>query len=345
MTRLVPGTTRLGGRASRRSGRNRCLASGACAAVVLGCGLGAATASAWEVLPALETPRQEVAAAWVGDALFVVGGFDTRGQTLGTVERWSPGDPAWRPAAPLLVPVNHPAAAVVAGELVVVGGYAGPFLANATDTVQIYDPQADAWRIAAPLPTPRGALAAVALSDGLIALGGARDGVSVADVARYDASLDAWSELPAMPTPRDHLGAALLDGRLHAVGGRTGGHGAIADDFTLAVHDVLDLERGSWRAAADMPTGRSGHAVALLDGCLYALGGEGQRQRADGMFDEVERYVAARDAWERLEPMPVPRHGMGAVPVGGRLLVPGGGTVAGLGATGHVDAWTPPPCP
>lgn len=305
-----------------------------------------AAASTWEPLPELGTARQEIAAVWLDDALYAIGGFDRGAGTLASVERWRPGEAAWETVAPLAVAVNHPAAAVVAGRLVVVGGYRGPGLGNATDAVQVYDPVADAWSLAAPMPSARGGLAAVALGDLLYVVGGANGGVSVADLAVYDPSADAWEALPPMPTPRDHLGVAVLDGRLHVLGGRIGGdhdHGH-ADAFILPTHEVYDPATGGWSAAPDMPTGRSGHAVAALDGCLYALGGEGNPGRRDGMFGEVERYHPLTGAWEAMAPMPMPRHGMGAVPLDGRLYVPGGGVVAGMGASTHADVLLPPTC-
>lgn len=304
-----------------------------------------ADAGQWDDLPPLAIPRQEIAAAWFDGALYAIGGFDTRGGTLASVERWRPGDAAWETVAPLPMAVNHPAAGVVGGRLFVVGGYRGPFLANPTDAVQVYDPTADAWTLSAPLPTARGGLAAVAMDGVLFAVGGARDGRSVGDVAAFDPSTDTWTPLAPMPTPRDHLGVADLEGRLHAVGGRAGGHDhGAGDPFTLTTHEVYDPVADAWSALAGMPTGRSGHAVAALDGCLYALGGEGNRADPRGMFDEVERFVAGHGVWEPLGAMPVARHGMGAVPVDGRLVLPAGGLVAGLGATAHVDAFTPPPC-
>lgn len=305
-----------------------------------------ASAQSWEGAPSLTEARQEIAAAWLDGALYAIGGFDGRGATLASVERWRPGDAAWETIAPLPVAVNHPAAAAVDGRLVVVGGYRGPFLANATDAVQVFDPETGAWTLANPMPSARGGLAAAVLDGRVIAVGGARDGVSVADVAAFDVGADAWTALPPMPTPRDHLGVAVADGRLHALGGRAGGHHVhgVGDPFTLDAHEVFDPGPGAWITSEPLPTGRSGHAVAEVDGCVYAFGGEGNRADPAGMFDEVERLDPLREVWEALAPMPVPRHGMGAVSVDGRVWMPGGGVVAGLGATDHVDVFDPPPC-
>jgi N-acetylneuraminic acid mutarotase len=296
------------------------------------------TAGTWEGLPDLETPRQEIAAAWLDGALYVVGGFALDRSTLASAERWHPGHDAWEPLPDMPVAVNHPAAAAIGGRLVVVGGYAGPVLQNPVDVTQVFDPVTGAWELGTPMPTARGALAAAVLDGWLVAVGGARDGVAVDEVARYDPATGVWEPLPPMPTARDHLGVAVVEGRLHALGGRAG------NVFTLRSHEVFDPATGAWTEASPLPTGRSGHAVAAFDGCLYALGGEGNRQRRDGMFVGVERFVVASGTWEVLEPMAVPRHGMGAVPVEGRLLVPGGATVAGFGAVATADALTPPPC-
>ncbi|MBA2667778.1 MAG: galactose oxidase [Trueperaceae bacterium] len=292
----------------------------------------------WTSLPDLAVARQEVAAVWLDGALYVVGGFGTGRETLSSAERWREGASEWERLPDMPVAVNHPAAVAIAGRLVVVGGFGGPGLQNPVDATQVYDPATDAWSLAASLPTVRGALAAAVVDDLVIAVGGARGGVSVAEVAAYDPVADAWTAWPDMPSARDHHAVAAVDGHLHAIGGRAAG------DFTMATHEVYDLAAARWIEAPPMPTGRSGHAVAALDGCLYALGGEGNQARTDGMFDQVERFVRATGEWEQLPAMPVPRHGMGAVAVGGRLLVPAGATVAGFGAVAVADAFKPTPC-
>jgi N-acetylneuraminic acid mutarotase len=299
-----------------------------------------AWASGWTERPPVLEARQEVAVAWVDDAAYVVGGFGADRGTLASVERWRPGDATWTSLPPLPIAVHHPAAVAWGGRLYVLGGYRGPGLAGATDAVQVFDPASATWSAGPPLPSARGGLAAAVLDGRIVAVGGARDGASVGDVAALDPAGGAWRPLASLPTPRDHLGVAVLDGTLHAVGGRDGQR-----DFALRAHEVYDPRRDAWTAAADLPTGRSGHGVAALGGCLYALGGEGNPRAADGMFAEVERFVATTGTWERLEPMPSPRHGAGLLAHEDRLLVVAGATVAGYGAVRGVAAFVPPPCP
>jgi N-acetylneuraminic acid mutarotase len=91
-----------------------------------------------------------------------------------------------------------------------------------------------------------------------------------------------------------------------------------------------------------MPTGRSGHAAAVVRGCLYAFGGEGNAARPDGVFPQNEAYDARRDAWESFAPMPTPRHGIGAAVVGERIFIPGGANLQGLGISPAHEIFTPP---
>ena len=55
----------------------------------------------------------------------------------------------------------------------------------------------------------------------------------------------------------------------------------------------------------------------------------------------VEMYDPALDRWTAKAPMPTPRHGIGAVALGGRVYVPGGGIRPGAGRTDVLEAFEP----
>ena len=291
----------------------------------------------WTTLAPLGEPRQEVGVAELSGKIYVAGGFRVDRTTAATVEIYDPETDSWRMIEPMPVAVNHPGAATVDGRLFVVGGYRGPGLQNPTDALQVYDPSEGTWTLAASMPTARGGLAAAALDGRVYAIGGARDS-AFGEVAFYDPMSDTWTSLAPLPTPRDHLGVGVIDDRIFAVGGRN------QRGFTLATLEVYNPATDRWEALPDMPTGRSGHGVAVLDGCLYAFGGEGNEQDPAGMFAEVESFNAETGTWTSLPPMPTPRHGLGAVGVADRIFLPGGATVAGFGATGVHEAYTPDDC-
>ena len=59
------------------------------------------------------------------------------------------------------------------------------------------------------------------------------------------------------------------------------------------------------------------------------------------IFNATEMYEPAGNRWIAMEPMPTPRHGIGAVVIGGRVFVPGGGREPGFAATQANEAYTP----
>jgi N-acetylneuraminic acid mutarotase len=207
----------------------------------------------------------------------------------------------------------------------------------------MYDPARDQWEARAPLPAPRGALAVAVLDDRIYALGGERFGtasgrpgyVPVDDATVYDPRTDTWTVLPPLRYRRDHLVAGAIDGRVYAVGGRD------RPIYTLPFVEIFDPATRAWTEGAPMPTGRSGCTAAVLDGRLYVFGGEGNADNPYGVFNEVEAYDAASDAWISFPPMPTPRHATAAAAVGHRIFLPGGSLRQGSGVTALMDAFDP----
>ena len=91
-----------------------------------------------------------------------------------------------------------------------------------------------------------------------------------------------------------------------------------------------------------MPTGRSGHAGAVVRGCLYLFGGEGNAASPSGVFPQNEVYDPRTNTWDSGAPMLNPRHGIGAAVVDDRVYIPGGATTQGFGASAIHDVYTPP---
>jgi N-acetylneuraminic acid mutarotase len=287
----------------------------------------------WTTRAPIGVPRQEIGVAAIGDLLYAAGGFNAAGRPSDVLEAYDTRTDRWTRLAPLPVAVHHPGAATVDGRLYVLGGLVAD--GSSVDTVFAYDPASDVWQPRAPLPSRRGAMG-VAVVDGRIhAAGGLHDGVSVADFAVYDPIGDAWTPLPSMPTARDHLAAAEIGGRFYAVGGRASG-------TLFARLEAFDPVGGAWHTGlARMPTARGGLAAAALDGRLFTFGGEGNPDNPLGVFPDTEAYDPATDRWERLAPMPIPRHGTVAVAIGSGIHVPGGASRQGFGTSPAHEVFTP----
>jgi N-acetylneuraminic acid mutarotase len=283
--------------------------------------------SSWvNLTPLGEGPRQEVGVAGFGNKIYVIGGFDGEGR----VEAYDVFTNTWATVASLPAARNHVGAAEAGGHVYAVGGFADTGFVPVSSVFR-YDPTEDRWESVAPLPRVRGALAAAALRGRVHAIGGT--GSSGASVTRhdvYDPATDSWTEMAPLPTARNHLAAVTIGDFVYAVGGRGGANTGELDRY--------NPDADQWDVLAPMPTARSGIAAAAIDGKLVVLGGEVNPASPQGVFAEVEVYDPDTDAWASLEPMPVPRHGVGAVEASSLIYVPGGATRAGFEATDHVDA-------
>jgi N-acetylneuraminic acid mutarotase len=291
--------------------------------------------SEWTDLPPLPRgARQEVGVAALDQQVYVIGGFDAQGRGSREVEVYDVESGNWARAAALPGLRNHVGATALDGAVWVVGGFVGSGFAPAAEVYR-YAPAQDEWAAVAPLPAARGALAVAAVQGVIYAVGGSGAGGSLSDCTAYDPSDDMWRACAPLPTPRNHLAAAALDGLLYVAGGRGDGSG-FANSAAL---DRYDPSTDRWTALAPMPTARSGHALAAVGGRLVAMGGEvNDTNPPTRVFPQVELYDPQRDRWARLDPMPLPRHGIGAASIGDLVIVPGGATVAGFFATDHADA-------
>ena len=286
----------------------------------------------WTTRAPMAVPRQEIGVAAIGEVMYAVGGFDAGGQASDVLEAYDTRTDEWTRLAPLPAALHHPGAAAVDDRLYVLGGLAAG--GGSVDTVFAYDPASDGWQPRAPLPTRRGAMGVAVLDGRIYAAGGLHDGVPVADFAVYDPVGDAWATLPAMPTARDHLAGATIGGTFYAVGGRASG-------TLFARLEAFDPASGAWHELARMPTARGGLAAAALGGRLFTFGGEGNTANPLGVFADTEAYDPAADRWERLAPMPIPRHGTVAVAIGTGIHVPGGASRQGFGTSPAHEVFTP----
>jgi len=278
--------------------------------------------SAWSTLTPLGTARQEVAVAELDGKIYVIGGINSTPAFLSSVEIYDPDTDSFSagPALPFLL--HHTTANAVGGKLYVIGGWSD-FFATPRDIVLELDPQVGNWVARASMPTARGSPAAAVL-DGKIYVAGGWPTSRSKDFAVYDPAADSWQTLSDLPSGRNHLAVAAADGRIFAVGGRTDLNAGVGNVATV---DAFDPVAGTWSSVAALPRARGGLAAVGFDRFVFAFGGEGNAASTNGTFEDADVYDAASNAWSTLEPMPTPRHGIGAAIFNGRINIPGGGPV------------------
>ena len=152
------------------------------------------------------------------------------------------------------------------------------------------------------------------------------DGSSLCTAERYNPGTDSWAYIAAMSTGRYGPGVGVLGGLLCVVGGVNVVHRP-SGDFPnyLASGECYNASAGSagsWAALPPMLVARSAPGVGVLDGLLYAVGGQHQMIG----LDSAESYSPATGAWTLLAPMGTARSYLGTGVVDRALYAIGGAT-------------------
>jgi N-acetylneuraminic acid mutarotase len=317
----------------------------------------------WTSLKPIPQGEEEVVGTVNGGKLYVAAGLGAfpGWETKQLLYNYDPASNEWRQLPSLPEGIHHPGFAAVGNKLYLIGGFSIARPKDGTlpawvpvNSVLIFDLATNTWSKGTPMPTARGALTATAVGTKIYAIGGARNPaystpelrptVPVENLATnevYDTVSGTWSSARPMLTARNHHGAALIDGKIHVVGGRVGSTFIIGLSTNVSTHEVYDVAKDTWSQVLGVPTARSGIGVAVLNGRLHVLGGEAYLNDLVGTYRTHEAYDPKSNSWERLAPMPTPRHGIGAVAIGERVFVPAGGREPGFAATGVNEAYTP----
>ena len=287
-------------------------------------GAAAQVGGIWQTLAPMPTARQELATAVLNGKIYAIGGYDSSGTPTNIVEVYDPTTNTWTSAHPIPRALHHNSAAVAAGKLYSIGG-------PSTDTF-VYDELNDSWSAVASMLFFHALTPAVGvLNDKIYVAGGANGGVGNSmqnQVEVYDPVANTWSALQPMRFGRNHCGGAFIGGKFYVVGGRR-------RVLALDANEVYDPQTNRWAPQAALPTPRAGIAVAAVNEKLFVFGGETFDPNGGGgeVHGEVEVFSPATNSWRSLSPMPTPRHGIWASVIGNQIFLPGGGIVAGFGAT------------
>ena len=296
----------------------------------------ASAALSWGTLPSAPLERSEVAAARVGDFIYVVGGFEPS-RTSPAVERYDIRRRRWKSVRPMPLAVNHPTAVAYGGELYVHGGYAANLgLTEPTGALQRYDPSRNRWSRLRSSPTARAAHAVAVIGHRLYAAGGANGTGSLRSLDVYDFESRRWTREPSFPPPaRNHTTGVASGGRFYVLAGRD------SRNFTAAAR--YDPRRRSWERLPPLRTARGGIASARLsDGRIVVFGGE-RLEPGGTTIAEVELFDPRSRRWSSLPDMRTPRHGLGGAALGRRVFAIEGGATPGFAFTRTIEFLDVPP--
>lgn len=261
----------------------------------------------WATKALMPTPRQRLTSAVVDGKIYIFGG--SGGSFDGSqVDEYDPATDSWRTnLAPLPTPRRRLTSASVNGKIYVIGGQN-----NQTDDysneVEEYDPGTNSWSTKTPMPTPRRRLFSAVANGKIYVLGGDGDNVIGNEVEEYDPTTDTWSTKSPIPKPGGSgVTASSLNNKIYVIG-------LSSTNDEVAEYDPAT---NTWSTKANMPTPRYRLTSSVVNGRIYAIGGE--------INDEVEEFDPSTNTWKtNFSPMPTPRGQLTSSVVNNRIYVLGG---------------------
>jgi len=269
----------------------------------------------WLPVTSMHTPRAGFAAVEGRDGrIYAIGGGDSRGGGLASVEAYTPLANTWQAVAPLIAQGYESLAAASGpdGRIYAIAGQNG---SEPLTSMEAYLPERNRWISVPSAPSQYVFGSAVRGPDGRIYLVGG---------GAYDTSRRRWTTMPAIPTTRDKFGAAIgLDGRIYVVGGYVDYTG------TLAAVEAYNVSTGRWVTLHSLPEPRQDLGVAAgPDGRIYALGGTTASDSvhySNPSMSVVDAYDPHSDEWQAVAPLRTERAGFATVRgADGRIYALGG---------------------
>lgn len=243
---------------------------------------------------------------------------------------------SWSTKAPFPVGAEALGAATVGTIVYAISGF--PTLS----AFYAYDSVANTWSTKASLPIPVTQPAGVVSLNGLVYVisgftkdfvgcsGGAANCMTNATQV-YNPSTNGWSTAAPIPTRRDRAGVVAFGTKIYVIGGyQITGTPPTTTSPALNVVEVYDTVTNSWTTLAPMPTAREGLLASVVEGKIYAIGGDTvPGTSATGI---VEAYDPTNNAWTTgLAVMPNPRGIiMGGTICGDTILAIGGENAGGV---------------
>lgn len=224
-----------------------------------------------EVPLRLHVARYGAALVADGRYIYVVGGANTHGQSIGEIERLDLERNTSEIVARLAIPRRNHAVAISNGQLYVVGGYRGSSIRSSRvfeDSMEIVDLASGTSRFGPPLPTAKANFGCVAIGSRLYVFGGAkvRNGhiVDTNSVEVFDLNQNRWSVGMTMPTARE-CAATVVTGFAIVAGG------------TRSRRELRDVEvyiptENIWRILPPLHRATSTTSATLADHYLLLFG-------------------------------------------------------------------------
>ena len=264
---------------------------------------------------------------WLKKKIYVIGGYRTRGPSLGTPNRGSvatneeydPATDTWTFKTPMPTPREGFGIAVYQNKIYCISGLAKD---GYTGVNEVFDPATNTWETKASIPTPRHGLEANVVNGKIYLIGG-YDFLNSTLNEVYDPVTDFWTTKTPMPTGASYFASAVFDNEIYVIYG--------------GCNQIYNPETDSWSRGAPPPSNVFAASAGVTTGIfapkrIYVLGVANERiYFADAQPCLTQVYDPERDNWIAGAPLNTNRVNVGVAVVNDMLYAIGGHTHGDFG--------------
>jgi hypothetical protein len=253
---------------------------------------------------------------------------------------------SWQSAASAPNPRFEAAGTVVGSKIFVFGGFKSDF--TVYRTYASYNTTTNQWTTIGNMPTEMAESHQELAVDGQYiyiagGFGGNLDTTKtptqwISDkVWRFDTVGNTFTQIATLPQARGAGSLDLIGRELHYFGGNP------ADRVTnVGDHFVYNLDTGIWSTASPMPNPKDHFSSVVLNGKIYAFGGEHGHDQLHEQQNDMWMYDPSTNSWTQRASMPIAKSHMegGSFVLDGKIVMAGGQT-DNFQPTANVVAYDP----
>jgi N-acetylneuraminic acid mutarotase len=272
----------------------------------------------WSARAPLPGARRGLAVWTANGVLYAMGGANSAGTALRTVQAYNAATNSWTTKAALPAARQTGNGAASINNIIYLAG--GHDAAGATTkTLYAYNTTTNTWSTRAAMPLFSSCGGSAVIAGKVYVFSGCTRNSAGAQIAsgrlhRYDPATNAWTTLRAAPVAHFHPVVGAISGKLYVIGGSNGTGTAIGRV------DMYDPATNTWTLRAPMPTPRVVAAGVAIGGKFHVFGG----RNGTTYLSNVEAYDPVTNSWANRLSMPAPRAALGVAGVSGSLYVVGG---------------------
>ncbi|XP_054707501.1 alpha-scruin-like [Uloborus diversus] len=218
----------------------------------------------WKMKPSMNHDRAFHSSVIVDSKIFVIGGRNSFGDILSSVEVFIEEDNSWQECQSLPYPVLSAAVTVIGNFIYIFGGITiGENSEIISTHTLVFDPKLNSWFFGAELQIPCACSGAANFLNHAFLLGGLieeRDNLqSIQEILQLDIFSQTWSELGKLSVPRHSPVTVQIGSNIYVIGGFS-----TQEDKAVAICEVLNISDGTVTPIAPLPHPISGMAGIIL---------------------------------------------------------------------------------